>query len=129
MLFRSVHSFSPLEHRSIVAVLADAGFGPRRITRITLTESIFAAVRAENAIGIMPRWTVQRAASGPELRAVALGGGGMFRKWQAVTRTTSTPSVQAQAFATEVSRLMEPIVSSVGKHDESGRRHVGSKSK
>jgi LysR family transcriptional regulator, regulator for metE and metH len=79
-----LYSSAPEESFVLSKVLAPLGLTPHRVSFIMLTEAITELARAGIGVGVLPRWSAERAiASG--LVAVSITQRGMRRQWSAAT--------------------------------------------
>ena len=71
-----VYSSVPEESFLLRRVLGPLGLTPRRVSFIMLTEAMIELARAGMGVGILPRWSAQRAiAAAPSCRCRSPGGG------------------------------------------------------
>ena len=66
-------------------VLRPAGVTPARVSFVMLTEAMIELARAGAGVGILPRWSAQRAIAGGGVAALSLTRRGMRRQWVAAT--------------------------------------------
>jgi LysR family transcriptional regulator for metE and metH len=65
--------------------LVPAGLTAERVSFIMLTEAMIELARAGTGVGILPRWSAQRAIAGGGVIPLSLGRRGMRRQWVAAT--------------------------------------------
>jgi LysR family transcriptional regulator, regulator for metE and metH len=80
-----LYSSSPDESFAIRRVLRPAGLTAERVSFIMLTEAMIELARAGTGVGILPRWSAQRAIAGGGVVALSLTRRGMRRQWVAAT--------------------------------------------
>jgi LysR family transcriptional regulator for metE and metH len=68
-------------------VLRPAGLTAPRVSFIMLTEAMIELSRAGVGVGILPRWSAQRAIASRAVVPLAITRGGMRRQWSAATLT------------------------------------------
>ena len=66
-------------------LLRPAGLSPARVSFVMLTEAMIELARAGTGVGILPRWSAQRAIAGGAVVAIPLTRKGMRRQWSAAT--------------------------------------------
>ena len=66
-------------------VFMPAGLTPARVSFIMLTEAMIELARAGTGVGIIPRWSAQRAIAGGAVVPLAITRRGMRRQWSAAT--------------------------------------------
>jgi LysR family transcriptional regulator, regulator for metE and metH len=66
-------------------VLDPAGLTPARVSFIMLTEAMIELARAGRGVGIIPRWSAQRAIAGGAIVAIPITRRGLRRQWSAAT--------------------------------------------
>jgi LysR family transcriptional regulator, regulator for metE and metH len=81
LLYTSV----PEESFVLRRLLGPAGLAPARISFIMLTEAMIELARAGTGVGILPRWSAQRAIGSGAVVAIPLTRKGMRRQWAAAT--------------------------------------------
>jgi LysR family transcriptional regulator for metE and metH len=81
LLYTSV----PEESFVLRRLLGPAGLTPARISFIMLTEAMIELARAGTGVGILPRWSAQRAIGSGAVVAIPLTRKGMRRQWAAAT--------------------------------------------
>jgi len=66
-------------------LLRPAGLTPARVSFIMLTEAMIELARAGTGVGVLPRWSAQRAIASGGVAALSLTRRGMRRQWVAAT--------------------------------------------
>jgi LysR family transcriptional regulator for metE and metH len=80
-----LYSSRPDDSFVIRRLLRPAGLTPARVSFIMLTEAMIELARAGTGVGILPRWSAQRAIAGGGVAALSLTRRGMRRQWVAAT--------------------------------------------
>jgi LysR family transcriptional regulator for metE and metH len=80
-----LYSSRPEESFLLRRVMAPAGLKPARVSFIMLTEAMIELARAGNGVGIMPRWSAQKAIASGAVAALSITRRGMRRQWMAAT--------------------------------------------
>jgi LysR family transcriptional regulator for metE and metH len=80
-----LYSSVPEESFALRRVLRPAGLVPERVSFIMLTEAMIELARAGSGVGILPRWSAQRAIAAGAVAALSLTRRGMRRQWVAAT--------------------------------------------
>ena len=80
-----LYSSRPDDSFVLRRVLRPAGLTPERVSFIMLTEAMIELARAGAGVGILPRWSAQRAIAGGGVAALSLTRRGMRRQWVAAT--------------------------------------------
>jgi LysR family transcriptional regulator, regulator for metE and metH len=80
-----LYSSNPDDSFTYRRVLRPAGLTPARVSFIMLTEAMIELARAGAGVGILPRWSAQRAIAGGGVAALSLTRRGMRRQWVAAT--------------------------------------------
>jgi LysR family transcriptional regulator for metE and metH len=81
-----LYTSAPEESFLLRQVLAPAGLRPARVSFIMLTEAMIELARAGTGVGILPRWSAQRAIASGAVAAVPLTRRtGIRRQWTAAT--------------------------------------------
>jgi LysR family transcriptional regulator for metE and metH len=80
-----LYSSVPEESFVLRRLLHPAGLVPERVSFIMLTEAMIELARAGAGVGILPRWSAQRAITGGAVAALSLTRRGMRRQWVAAT--------------------------------------------
>ena len=80
-----LYSSTPDDSFAFRRVLRPAGLTPARVSFIMLTEAMIELARAGAGVGILPRWSAQRAIAGGGVAALSLTRRGMRRQWVAAT--------------------------------------------
>jgi LysR family transcriptional regulator for metE and metH len=75
---------SPEENRALQQVLIPAGFPPRQVTQVQLTEAMLELVKAGHGLAVVAYWTVAPRVKRGALRARRFTRAGLFRRWQSV---------------------------------------------
>jgi LysR family transcriptional regulator for metE and metH len=81
LLYTSV----PEESFVLRKVLGPAGLVPRRLSFIMLTEAMIELARAGIGVGVLPRWSGERAISSKAVVPISIGRRGVHRQWTAAT--------------------------------------------
>ena len=76
-----LYSSVPEESFLLRKVLAPEGLKPARVSFIMLTEAMIELARAGTGIGILPRWSAQRAIASGAVVALSITRRGMRRRW------------------------------------------------
>jgi LysR family transcriptional regulator for metE and metH len=85
-----VYSSAPEESFVLRRVMAPLGLTPRRVSFIMLTEAMTELARAGVGVGILPRWSAQRAIAAGVVVPVSITRRGMHRRWAAATLAAHT---------------------------------------
>jgi LysR family transcriptional regulator, regulator for metE and metH len=80
-----VYSSAPENSFVLRRVLGPLGLTPNRVSFIMLTEAMIELSRAGVGVGILPRWSAQRAITGGAVVPVSITKRGMQRQWAAAT--------------------------------------------
>src|SRR6185436_274170 len=80
-----LYSSVPEESFVLRKVLAPEGLKPARVSFIMLTEAMIELARAGTGVGVLPRWSAQRAIAGGGVAALSISRRGMRRRWVAAT--------------------------------------------
>src|SRR5688500_1330728 len=80
-----VYSSAPEESFLFQKVLGPLGLTPAKVSFIMLTEAMIELARAGMGIGILPRWSAQRAIGSGAVVALSITRGGLRRRWAAGT--------------------------------------------
>lgn len=80
-----LYTSRPEESFLLRRVLAPAALVPERVSFIMLTEAMIELARAGTGVGILPRWSAQRAIAGGAVVALPITRRGMRRQWIAAT--------------------------------------------
>jgi LysR family transcriptional regulator, regulator for metE and metH len=80
-----LYSSVPEESFVFRKLLGPAGLKPARVSFIMLTEAMIELARAGTGVGILPRWSAQRAIAGGAVAALSITRRGMRRHWVAAT--------------------------------------------
>lgn len=80
-----VYSSAPDESFMLRKVLGPAGLVPRRLSFIMLTEAMIELARAGLGVGVLPRWSAERAITAKAVAPVSIGRRGVYRQWSAAT--------------------------------------------
>jgi LysR family transcriptional regulator, regulator for metE and metH len=80
-----VYSSRPEDSFVFQRLMRPAGLTPDRVSFIMLTEAMIELARAGTGVGILPRWSAQRAIAGGGVIALSLTRRGMRRQWVAAT--------------------------------------------
>jgi LysR family transcriptional regulator for metE and metH len=80
-----LYSSKPEESFLLRKVLAPEGLRPARVSFIMLTEAMIELARAGTGIGILPRWSAQRAIAGGGVVALSITRRARRRRWVAAT--------------------------------------------
>jgi LysR family transcriptional regulator for metE and metH len=71
-------------------VLGPAGLAPARVSFIMLTEAMIELARAATGVGILPRWSAQRAIASGAVVPLSITRRGVRRQWTAATLAAQT---------------------------------------
>jgi LysR family transcriptional regulator for metE and metH len=85
-----LYSSHPDDSFTFRRVLRPAGLTPARVSFIMLTEAMIELARAGAGVGVLPRWSAQRAIAGGGIAALSLTRRGMRRQWVAATLAAQT---------------------------------------
>jgi LysR family transcriptional regulator for metE and metH len=80
-----VYSSKPEESFVFRRVLGPEGLTPQRVSFIMLTEAILELARAGIGVGVVPRWSAERAIASGGVAALSITRRGMRRRWAAAT--------------------------------------------
>jgi LysR family transcriptional regulator for metE and metH len=80
-----LYTSKPDDSFALRRVLRPAGLSPARVSFIMLTEAMIELARAGAGVGILPRWSAQRAIAGGGVAALSLTRRGLRRQWVAAT--------------------------------------------
>jgi LysR family transcriptional regulator for metE and metH len=80
-----IYSSNPEESFTFRRILGPHGLTPSRVSFIMLTEAMIELTRAGAGVGILPRWSAQRAVSSNVVKALSITKRGMRRQWAAAT--------------------------------------------
>ncbi len=80
-----VYSSVPEESFLFQRVLGPLGLRPAKVSFIMLTEAMIELARAGMGIGILPRWSAQRAIASGAVAALSITKKGLRRRWMAGT--------------------------------------------
>ena len=80
-----LYTSRPEESFLLRRVLAPASLVPARVSFIMLTEAMIELARAGAGVGVLPRWSAQRAIASGAVVALSLTRRGMRRQWVAAT--------------------------------------------
>ena len=81
LLYTSV----PEESFVLRKVLGPAGLVPKRLSFIMLTEAMIELSRAGIGVGVLPRWSAERAIASKGVVPISIGRKGVHRQWTAAT--------------------------------------------
>jgi len=80
-----LYTSRPEESFLLRRVLAPASLVPARVSFIMLTEAMIELARAGTGVGVLPRWSAQRAIASGAVVALSITRRGMRRQWVAAT--------------------------------------------
>ena len=80
-----LYSSVPEESFLLRKVLTPAGLKPARVSFIMLTEAMIELARAGTGVGILPRWSAQRAIGSGAVAALSITRRAMRRRWAGAT--------------------------------------------
>jgi LysR family transcriptional regulator for metE and metH len=80
-----LYSSVPRESFLLRKVLDPAGLTPARVSFIMLTEAMIELAKAGAGVGVLPRWSAQRAIASGAVAALSITRRGMRRHWVAAT--------------------------------------------
>ena len=83
-----LYTSAPEESYVLRKVLGPLGLVPKRISVIMLTEAMIELARAGVGVGVLPRWSAQRAIGSGAIAAVSITRRGSRRRWAAATLAT-----------------------------------------
>jgi LysR family transcriptional regulator for metE and metH len=86
-----VYSSAPEDSFVLRRVLGPRGLAAKRVSFIMLTEAMTELARAGVGVGILPRWSAERAISSGAVKAVSITSRGMQRRWAAATLAAQAP--------------------------------------
>src|SRR4051812_20653186 len=80
-----LYTSRPEESFVLRRVLAPAGLKPARVSFIMLTEAMIELARAGTGVGVLPRWSAQRAIASGAVAALSITRRAIRRQWVAAT--------------------------------------------
>jgi LysR family transcriptional regulator for metE and metH len=80
-----LYSSAPEESFLLRKVLGPVGLTPARVSFIMLTEAMIELARAGTGVGVLPRWSAQRAIAAGAVAALSITRRAMRRRWVAAT--------------------------------------------
>jgi LysR family transcriptional regulator for metE and metH len=80
-----LYSSDPQDSFAFRRILEPNGLKPARVSFIMLTEAMIELARAGTGVGILPRWSAQRALASGAVAALSITRRGMRRQWAAAT--------------------------------------------
>jgi LysR family transcriptional regulator for metE and metH len=80
-----LYSSAPEDSFAFRRILQPNGLVPARVSFIMLTEAMIELARAGTGVGILPRWSAQRAIASGAVAALSVTRRGMRRQWAAAT--------------------------------------------
>jgi LysR family transcriptional regulator for metE and metH len=80
-----LYTSTPEDSFVLRKVLGPAGLVPRRLSFIMLTEAMIELARAGIGVGVLPRWSGERAILSKAIVPVSIGRRGVHRQWIAAT--------------------------------------------
>lgn len=80
-----LYTSTPADSFVLRKVLGPAGLVPRRLSFIMLTEAMIELARAGIGVGVLPRWSGERAIASKAIVPVSIGRRGVHRQWIAAT--------------------------------------------
>lgn len=80
-----LYTSAPEESFVLRKVLGPAGLVPKRLSFIMLTEAMIELARAGIGVGVLPRWSAERAITSKAVVPVSIGRRGVHRQWSAAT--------------------------------------------
>ena len=80
-----IYSSAPEDSFVLTRILEAGGLEPARVSFIMLTEAMTELARAGVGVGVLPRWSAQRAIAAGTVRALSIGRRGVHRQWTAAT--------------------------------------------
>jgi LysR family transcriptional regulator for metE and metH len=93
-----VYSSAPEESFLLRRVMAPLNLTPRRVSFIMLTEAMTELARAGIGVGILPRWSAQRAIAAGSVVPLSITRRGMQRRWAAATLAAHSPPAYVDDF-------------------------------
>lgn len=113
-----LYSSTPEESFALRRVLRPAGLTPARVSFIMLTEAMIELARAGTGVGILPRWSAERALAGGGVVALSLTRRGLRRQWVAAT-------LAAQADPPYVTHFLDLLAEHEPSSSTAGKRFTG----
>jgi len=80
-----LYTSKPEESFALRRLLTPAGLTPARVSFIMLTEAMIELARAGTGVGVLPRWSAERAIAAGAVVPLSLTRRGMRRRWVAAT--------------------------------------------
>ena len=93
-----LYSSAPEESFAFRRILQPNGLVPARVSFIMLTEAMIELARAGIGVGILPRWSAQRAIAAGSVVPLSITRRGMPRKWAAATLAAQAAPAYIDAF-------------------------------
>ena len=109
-----LYTSKPEESFALRRVLRPAGLAPARVSFIMLTEAMIELARAGAGVGILPRWSAERALAGGGIVALSLTRRGLRRQWDAAT-LAAQPEPPYLTHFLDILADHEPSSSTAGK--------------
>jgi LysR family transcriptional regulator for metE and metH len=110
-----VYSSTPETSFVFQRVLRPAGLTPVRVSWIMLTEAMTELARAGIGIGILPRWSAQRAIAGGGVVPLSLTRRGLRREWVAATLAAQPDPPYLADFVDLLARLRPSSFGDTGR--------------
>lgn len=108
-----VYSSVPEESFLFQKVLGPLGLTPARVSFIMLTEAMIELARAGMGVGILPRWSAQRAIASGAVVALSITKRGLRRRWAAGTLAAQVDPPYIADFADLIAERALPVRSGV----------------
>ena len=124
-----VYSSAPENSFVLRRVLGPLGLTPNRVSFIMLTEAMIELSRAGVGVGILPRWSAQRAIAGGAVVPISITKRGMQRQWAAATLAAQPDPPYIADFLDLVTARALPVRARQRQHEPfsslAGKRFVG----
>jgi LysR family transcriptional regulator for metE and metH len=104
-----VYSSVPEESFLFQKVLGPLGLTPARVSFIMLTEAMIELARAGMGVGILPRWSAQRAIGSGAVVALSITKRGLRRRWAAATLAAQVDPPYIADFAELIADRALPV--------------------
>ena len=104
-----LYSSSPEDSFAFRRILQPNALVPARVSFIMLTEAMIELARAGAGVGILPRWSAQRALASGAVAALSITRRGMRRQWAAATLAAHADPPYLSAFIDLVAERALPV--------------------
>lgn len=104
-----LYSSDPHDSFAFTRILGPHGLVPARVSFIMLTEAMIELARAGTGVGILPRWSAQRAIAGGAVSALSITRRGMRRQWAAATLAAQTDPPYLSDFVDLIAERALPL--------------------